>query len=215
MLAAVSHAVAVLIEAAGSVLLVGFVLAAGGALLRGGGLERARLLIAEGAVLALSFKTGATLLKTIDLPTWDRIAAFAAVLALRTVLKRAEEQRVAEQERLAEEKARAAWDSQEPMPEENPINRPRSKKRKFPRVSVPIIDEPPFYHSRVSIRRLTHTIPHITERCDSGFHPVRQEYVNELPYRRVPGWSGPSRCTSRRPSTLEKLREKSKQLRGL
>jgi uncharacterized membrane protein len=86
--AAAAHAVAVLIEAAGSVLLVGFVLAACGALLRGGGPERARLLVAEGAILALSFKTGATLLKTLDLPSWDRIAAFAAVLALRTALKR-------------------------------------------------------------------------------------------------------------------------------
>ena len=37
MLAAAAHTVAVLIEAAGSALLVGFVLAAGGALLRGGG----------------------------------------------------------------------------------------------------------------------------------------------------------------------------------
>ncbi len=45
--------------------------------------------MAEGAVLALSFKTGATLLKTLDLPNWDRIAAFAAILALRTALKRA------------------------------------------------------------------------------------------------------------------------------
>jgi uncharacterized membrane protein len=89
MLATAAHAVAVLIEVAGSVLLVGFVLGACGVLVRGGGPERARLLVAEGAVLALSFKTGATLLKTIDLPTWDRIAAFAAVLALRTVLKRA------------------------------------------------------------------------------------------------------------------------------
>ncbi len=89
MLAALAHAVAALIEAAGSALLVGFVFVAGGALLRGEGPERARLLVAEGAVLALSFKTGATLLKTLDLPNWDRIAAFAAILALRTALKRA------------------------------------------------------------------------------------------------------------------------------
>ncbi len=89
MVAAASHLLEVLIEAAGNVLLVGFVLGACGALLRGGGAERVRLLVAEGAVLALSFKTGATLLKTLDLPTWDRIAAFAAILALRTALKRA------------------------------------------------------------------------------------------------------------------------------
>ena len=89
MLAGFAHAVAVLIEAAGSALLVGFVLGAWFSLLRGQRLEQARLLVAEGAVLALSFKTGATLLKTLDLPTWDRIAAFAAILALRTALKRA------------------------------------------------------------------------------------------------------------------------------
>ena len=89
MFAATAHAVAVLIEAADSALLVGVVLGAGAALLRGEGPERARLLVAEGAVLALSFKTGATLLKTLDLTTWDRITAFAAILALRTALKRA------------------------------------------------------------------------------------------------------------------------------
>lgn len=49
----------------------------------------------EGAVLALSFKTGASLLKTLDLPTWDRIAA---ILALRTALKHAS---AAEQAALA------------------------------------------------------------------------------------------------------------------
>lgn len=89
MLAAVAHGAAVLIGAAGSVLLAGFVFGACGALLRGEGPERTRLLVAEGAVLALSCKTGATLLRTLDLPTWDRIAAFAAILALRTMLKRA------------------------------------------------------------------------------------------------------------------------------
>ena len=82
------HAIALLIEAAGSLVLVGFVLAAAGALLRGHGADAARLLIAEGAVLALSLKTGATLLRTTDLPDWNRIGMFAAVLALRTMLKR-------------------------------------------------------------------------------------------------------------------------------
>jgi uncharacterized membrane protein len=86
---AAAHAVAVLIEAAGSALLAGFVAAACGVLLRGGAPERARLLVAEGAVLALGLKTGATLLKTPDLPGWDRIVALAAILALRTALKRA------------------------------------------------------------------------------------------------------------------------------
>jgi hypothetical protein len=67
-LAAAAHAVAVLIEAAGSFLLVGSVPAARAALAQGGGPERARLLVAKGAVLTLSFKTGAALLKTLDLP---------------------------------------------------------------------------------------------------------------------------------------------------
>ena len=86
---AAARLVALLIEFAGSVLLAGFVAGACRTLLRGGGPEAARLLVAEGAVLALSFKTGASLLKTLDLPDWERIAAFAAVLALRTALKRA------------------------------------------------------------------------------------------------------------------------------
>jgi uncharacterized membrane protein len=82
------HDLAVLIEAAGSLLLCGFVLAAGVAALRGRSPEYVRLLLADGAILALSFKVGAALLKTMDLPDWQRIAAFAAILALRTVLKR-------------------------------------------------------------------------------------------------------------------------------
>ncbi len=90
--------IALLIEAAGSLLLLGFVLAATWAMLRGEGPERARLLVAEGAVLALGFKTGASLLRTLDLPTWSSIAAFAAILALRTLLKRVF---VAEQRSLA------------------------------------------------------------------------------------------------------------------
>ncbi|MGI4802228.1 MAG: DUF1622 domain-containing protein [Janthinobacterium lividum] len=77
------------IEAAGSALLLGYVLAALLALARQHGLERCRLMLANGAVLSLGFKTTATLLKTLELNTWNQIGVFAAVLALRTVLKRA------------------------------------------------------------------------------------------------------------------------------
>ena len=77
------------IEAAGSALLVGYVLAALLALARQHGLERCRLLLADGAVFSLGFKTAASLLKTLELNTWHQIGAFAAVLTLRTVLKRA------------------------------------------------------------------------------------------------------------------------------
>ena len=80
--------VALAIEAAGSVLLVGYVLAALFALARQHGLERCRLLLADGAVFSLGFKTAASLLKTLELNTWHQIGAFAAVLTLRTILKR-------------------------------------------------------------------------------------------------------------------------------
>ena len=90
--------IALAIEAAGSALLVGYVLAALFALARRRGLERCRLLLADGAVFSLGFKTTASLLKTLELNTWHQIGAFAAVLALRTVLKRA----------FAAEKARLA-----------------------------------------------------------------------------------------------------------
>ena len=49
----------------------------------------ARLAVADGIVAALGFKTAATLLKTIELRTWDAILMFAAVFALRTLVKRA------------------------------------------------------------------------------------------------------------------------------
>ena len=47
------------------------------------------VLLADKAVFALGFKTSASLLKTLELGTWRQIGAFAAVFALRTVLKRA------------------------------------------------------------------------------------------------------------------------------
>ena len=52
------------------------------------GLLQARFLIADGAIAALGFKTAATLLKSLELQTWNAILAFAAILALRTLVKR-------------------------------------------------------------------------------------------------------------------------------
>ena len=83
------HLIALVIEAAGSLLLLIYVLVALTALLRQHGLDRSRILLADGAVLALGFKTSASLLKTIELGTWRQIGAFAAIFALRTVLKHA------------------------------------------------------------------------------------------------------------------------------
>ncbi len=82
---------ALLIEALGSLALVGYVLAAGWSLLRGWNevnAVRARLIIADGAITALNFKVAATLLKTLDLQTWHQIALFVALFALRTLLGR-------------------------------------------------------------------------------------------------------------------------------
>lgn len=49
----------------------------------------ARLAVADGIVAALGFKTAATLLKTIELRSWNAILMFCAVLALRTLIKQA------------------------------------------------------------------------------------------------------------------------------
>lgn len=50
-------------------------------------ITRARLAVADGVLWALSFKLAAALLKTIEIRTWNEILAFAAILALRTLVK--------------------------------------------------------------------------------------------------------------------------------
>ena len=47
-----------------------------------------RLVVADGIVSALGYKTAATLLKTLELQSWNAIGLFAAILALRTLIKR-------------------------------------------------------------------------------------------------------------------------------
>lgn len=49
----------------------------------------ARLVVADSIVAALGFKTAATLLKTIELRSWDAILMFVVVFALRILIKRA------------------------------------------------------------------------------------------------------------------------------
>lgn len=72
----------------GSVLLVGHIVTALAGLIRGRGVAAARLTVADGVVLALSVKTAAALLKSLELQSWEQIGLFATVLALRTLLKR-------------------------------------------------------------------------------------------------------------------------------
>ncbi len=55
---------------------------------RTGSIPRARLTAADGVIAGLGLITAATLLRTIELPTWNQIALFTAVLTLRTLLKR-------------------------------------------------------------------------------------------------------------------------------
>lgn len=87
--------VAQLIEALGGAYLLWYVLRAFWTLTvrtPGSGTDQrltaARLLIAEGVLTALNFKVAATLLKTLELHTWPQIGMFAAIFALRTLLKR-------------------------------------------------------------------------------------------------------------------------------
>ncbi|MGI8747229.1 MAG: DUF1622 domain-containing protein [Deinococcus sp.] len=80
-----------LIEAVGSLYVLGYTLAALLALLHrspAAHLDAARLLVAEGALAGLNFKAAATLLKTIELHTWQQLGLFVAVFALRTLIKR-------------------------------------------------------------------------------------------------------------------------------
>jgi hypothetical protein len=78
---------AAVIDFGGSLLLVGYLVAAVRTAWRAGPVA-ARHAVADGAVTALGFKAAGTLLKTIELRTWEQILAFVAVLALRTILKR-------------------------------------------------------------------------------------------------------------------------------
>lgn len=77
-----------LIEFIGALLIVGYIVAALVVLVRSGDITRARLLVIDGAISGLSFKLAGTLLKTIELQTWQQILMFLAIFALRTILKR-------------------------------------------------------------------------------------------------------------------------------
>ncbi len=77
-----------LIEFTGALFIAGYALAAMMALARTRDLVQARLLLISGVLLGLDIKLAATLLRTIELHTWEQILTFASILALRTLLKR-------------------------------------------------------------------------------------------------------------------------------
>lgn len=76
------------IEFVGALLIICYVIAAIVTLFFKRDVTQARLIVAEGVIMGLSFKLAGTLLKTIELHTWQQILMFAAIFALRTVLKR-------------------------------------------------------------------------------------------------------------------------------
>ena len=79
---------ATMIEFIGALLIVFYLLASIITLLYRKDITQARLIFADGVITGLSFKLAGTLLKTVELHTWQQILMFAAIFTLRTVLKR-------------------------------------------------------------------------------------------------------------------------------
>lgn len=81
-----------LIEIIGGFVIVGAMIQAFWAGLRerltDSAIGRMRVIMAQGVVSALGLMTAATLLKTMTLRSWNAIGIFAAILALRTLVKR-------------------------------------------------------------------------------------------------------------------------------
>lgn len=78
---------AALIEFGGAVIVAWAVVRALVVLAARGSINQARLVVIAGSLSALGYKSAATLLKAIELGTWHGIGAFAAIFALRTLLK--------------------------------------------------------------------------------------------------------------------------------
>jgi uncharacterized membrane protein len=77
-----------IIEFMGACVIVFYILKACQFLLSGGNVTEARLLVANGVIVSLNFKLAGTLIKTIELHSWQQILLFSAIFILRTALKR-------------------------------------------------------------------------------------------------------------------------------
>ena len=98
--------IAATIEFLGALIIVAHAVRAVGLMLRERqAIDRAKLLVAQGAITGLDFKLGATLLKTMTLLDWHQIGMFAAIYALRFMITQAF--RRAQQEEMREEKVGA------------------------------------------------------------------------------------------------------------
>ena len=83
-------ALAAMIECVGALIIVAHAVRALGIVLRGREtIDRAKSTIADGAITGLDFKLAATLLKTMTLLAWHQIGMFAALYAIRFLLKQA------------------------------------------------------------------------------------------------------------------------------
>lgn len=81
------HAAAAGHTLAGALVIGGHCIEALVELARSQDLGAARLLVIQGSLWGLSLKTAASLLKTMEIHSWEQIAAFTAVLALRTQVR--------------------------------------------------------------------------------------------------------------------------------
>jgi len=82
------HSVYVAIDSVSALVIVGYCAAAFLTAVRLRRPMEAGALVAKGALLGMSIKLVATCLKTIELQTWNQIAVFLAIFALRVILKR-------------------------------------------------------------------------------------------------------------------------------
>ena len=95
--------IAATIEFLGALLIVVYAVRAVGIVLRERqAIDRAKWMVTQGAITGLDFKLAATLLKTMTLLDWHQIGMFAAMYAIRFMIKQAF--RRAQQEEMLEEK---------------------------------------------------------------------------------------------------------------
>jgi hypothetical protein len=76
------------IDVASALIITGYCSAAFFKALRFRTSAKAHALVAQGALLGMNIKLVTAALKTIELQTWNQIGLFAAILVLRTMLKR-------------------------------------------------------------------------------------------------------------------------------
>lgn len=75
-------------DTASALVIAGYCAAALITAVRTGRATEAQSLVARGALLGMSIKLVGTCLRTVELQTWTQIGFFAAILVLRTVLKK-------------------------------------------------------------------------------------------------------------------------------